>query len=70
MNAKARPIQNQSTEWRAKCIEALTDAIKAEPESIFVLYRKDGKVHYRSVFMNRLEEIGAIEVAKQELWLV
>jgi len=52
----------------AKCIEALQDAIDAKPDSVFVLYRKDGKVHYRSVFTNRLEDIGAFEVAKQEFW--
>lgn len=61
-------INTQATEYHSRCIEALNQAIDAEPEAVFVLYRKKGNTHVRAVFMSRLEMMGALEAAKQEVW--
>lgn len=50
------------------CIEALQKAIDDKPDAVCVFYRKNGLTYHRSVFFSRLETIGALEAAKQEIW--
>lgn len=53
---------------KVRCTRILSDAMEAEPDAVFVVYRKDGLTHFQGAFYNRLEMIGACEAAKQEIW--
>ena len=68
MSASVKALKSAPLQARERCTELLREVADEAPDSVFVLYWKDGKILHRTAFMNRLEAIGAIEVAKQELW--
>lgn len=63
-------ITRNDDRYREASVEILQDAIGQGFESVFVLGLKDGRIFFlTSPYRSKLELIGAIELAKQHLWL-